>query len=140
MVSSAVPFHDLLIDWNWQALLRRGAKSRAKRTKRLPRLPRSPRLQFRPEATLVEVEAVVVGAVVQDVVGLSPGVAGVLLEAVQTVILPAQTCPSPMVLPLAPRIPQSLQPRTRRSSLSQSRSTPPGRRPLPSQRIPHLYP
>jgi len=47
-----------------------GAKSRAKRTKRHPCLLRPPKLQFLPEATLVEVEAVVVGGVVQDVVGL----------------------------------------------------------------------
>ena len=132
-----------------QALLSSGAKSRAKRTKRFPCLLRPPRLRFPPEATLVEVGVVVVGAVVQDVVGLSPGVVGVLLEAVQqTVMLLAQTHPLSTVLPLAPRIPQSLLSLTRLSSLSQSRMTSnrvprfqAGRRPLLlSQRTPPLQP
>jgi hypothetical protein len=66
-----------------QAHLSNGAKFRAKRTERHPRLLRSPSLWLLVEAILEEVEAVVVGEVVQVVVGLSAAVVGVHPEAVQ---------------------------------------------------------
>ena len=112
-----VPFHDFWIDKNFQALLSLGAKSRAKRTKRHPCLPRPQRLRFRLEATLVEVGAVVVAGVVQDVVGLWPGVVGVLLEAVQTDMFLAQTQLLSTVLLRALQSHQSLLSVTRLPSL-----------------------
>jgi len=63
--------------------LSNGAKFRAKRTESHPRPLRFPNLQLLVEAILVEVEAVVVGEVVQDAVGLSAGVVEVHPEAVQ---------------------------------------------------------